>query len=395
MANVARAVRPKNYVAPGNALAQPGGAYTLPNGQAGVMPDLGSIQFEAYGGAAQPAATPGVVSGGAAIYQPGATGGTYESAVQPLNLLGGGETSGSASAAAKTQGAREAAKGESYSNLINYYYGQAGNAGWSAPTSGWASPANLAAAKGNMMAGGAGGGAGGSGQPSFMDNLFGAYQDAYNQGVKTNEQRYQDILGGYRDRYGQAQGELDKLGATERANVERGFTAQSTAAQQDLMSRGVGQTTVAPTLQAGIERQKQQSLQSVEEGLARERLGTLSQLSGDTLGFMERRQDNYPGINQLVNLAMQLGNQGSGGGMAAPAGMQAGFNSPAMMGYNIPGQSWGTSPAFSAYNASATGGGGSAAAPVSAQQINGRTIYTMRDGTKAMQVNGQMVPIRE
>ena len=66
-------------------------------------------------------------------------------------------------------------------------------------------------------------------------------------------------------------------------------------------------TTVAPTMQTGINREKQASLNRVAD-----------QLQGTKLGIIERRQDEYPNANVIMSLASMLG-QGGGAGASSMA----------------------------------------------------------------------------
>lgn len=147
-------------------------------------------------------------------------------------------------------------------------------------------------------------------QAQLLNNLMGEYQRAYNSARQTNEQRYQDILGGYRDRYGEAMGLLSGLGDQARRDVRSTWQTAETKGMQDLYARGMTNATLVPSMRMGYQREMTDAMGRLEEQLRREQLGWQTQLSGDTLGFMERRQDEYPSLESMANLAVAMGRQG-------------------------------------------------------------------------------------
>ena len=155
-----------------------------------------------------------------------------------------------------------------------------------------------------------------------LQGLIGEYSRAHNEGLLANQQRYEDILGGYRDRYGQAMNQLQGLGSVEADRINRRYDSLSGATQQSLVDRGLYNTTIAPGMLRGVERDRAEAHSALQEQIRRENLGYHTQLSGDTLGFMERRTDTYPNLDQIAQLAIALGETdspgvGTGGGGAA------------------------------------------------------------------------------
>jgi hypothetical protein len=203
---------------------------------------------------------------------------------------------------------------------------------------------------------GGGGGNYGSGTNSFLAN----WQDQYNQAKATNQQRYSDILGGapaaatpvaspmggrgsvgapgggrsagavpqqaapaltqdqiaanggYVGRYGRAMGLLEKLGGQQKADAAQRYDQQTASMQQDLTSRGLAGTTILPTMKLGVQREKSDALNRIDQQITQQRMNADASLSGDTLNFMERRTDQYPNEQLYAQMAQQYGQAGGG-----------------------------------------------------------------------------------
>ncbi|WDI44767.1 hypothetical protein [Bremerella sp. P1] len=213
----------------------------------------------------------------------------------------------------------------------------------------------------------------GSSLPARIDQ---AYQDAKN----ANEERYQDILGQYntlgqdalaeskarqgyltgmaQDRVNQAMGIVSGMGAGEANRINRAYDELASRQHQNLTSRGLNASTIKPTVQSAVERDRQDSLMQLGDRLRSGYLGAYLPTSGDLLntagqtsggnidlmtgiqqnklGFMERRNDVYPDLGLYAQLAQAYG-QGAYG--RTPYGAYAGYSSSPQ--YNIPGASYG------------------------------------------------------
>ena len=154
--------------------------------------------------------------------------------------------------------------------------------------------------------------------PQFM---FQDFQKKYDTARGANEQRYADVLGGYRDRYDTGMKTLENMGQQELSDVRDSWRDRGAQAQSQLAGLGMAGTTIAPTMAAGNQRDANADAGRVNERLRRERLGYGGQFSKDTLDFMERRTDEYPDIGMYANLAMQMGQGGMGGGAGGAGGM--------------------------------------------------------------------------
>lgn len=177
------------------------------------------------------------------------------------------------------------------------------------------------------------------------------YQTAYNEAKTANEERYQEILTGYKTRYGTAMDTfgtsrtaitgqlasnrseimsgLQGLGEEELAGIGRQYTKERASVSQGLISSGLYSTTIAPAVLGGVTRREGYAVGEAQERLRREKLGYISQLGAqelqslkelssqelllqtgltkEELDYMERRTDEYPSESLYVQLMQGLG----------------------------------------------------------------------------------------
>lgn len=318
------------------------------------------------------------------IYEPGSTAGVYTTTTP--NLFTGGANSNSSNktqAAYAAQLAQNPAYGATAANTVGTYYGyslpydspaRSVGYGTTGASKSWADMygGSNTSAYAPYMSGTSGSGDltswaaikaardGGSSSTgnSTWDSLLNAYQQAYEEGKAINEQRYEDILGGYRDRYANAMDMVGQLGDSQRAEIDRSYTGLNATTQQGLTDRGLANSSITDTMAAGVEREKQRASLELEDALLSRQLDTANQLSGDTLGFMERRQDEYPSLDQLMNFYVQMGQAQQAANQ--PTGSYYGMSAPASMSvpnYYIPSFSAGSYSYPSSYYASGYGVG--------------------------------------
>lgn len=149
-------------------------------------------------------------------------------------------------------------------------------------------------------------------------------------------------------------GMLDDWGDGRRQEINTQFDNELAKAEQALVDRGMYNSTVWTSVSAGIETQRAKALTDLEDKIAdkqvalKDRLYTFKMdmrakmlaayerlmankkddpvlrhlemrntVFANMLAFMERRQDDYPGLEGLANIAAQLG-YGEGGSVMAP-----------------------------------------------------------------------------
>jgi hypothetical protein len=150
---------------------------------------------------------------------------------------------------------------------------------------------------------------------SRIDQLLDEMKSSYDEAKQTNLQRYGELVKDYTDRYNRGMGEVANLGAQEQADIRDNYQNSLASGQQNLAARGLSGTTIGNTMQLGNTREMNADLNRSKERMAQTRLDTDSRLSGDLLGFKERREDPYPDMGMYAQLLQQFG-RGTGGGGA-------------------------------------------------------------------------------
>lgn len=184
----------------------------------------------------------------------------------------------------------------------------------------------------------------GKSNQAARDAYFGSsnpWQQAYDQAKQANEARYQDILGGYQQRYQRGMDMLSGLGQQQARDINELYDQQAGQQSQDLIGRGLGNSTVMQTMQTGNNRERNADLQRLNDSVRQQAMQTDSGLSGDELQFMERRNDQYPDYNLMASLAQGMGAAGYGAGGGFGGGGGGGYLSPQQLGYQIPSQAYG------------------------------------------------------
>lgn len=170
-----------------------------------------------------------------------------------------------------------------------------------------------------------------------------------------------DLIDGYQQRYQRGMEMLDNARANELSRIDEDYQKRAATNMQDLVSRGLRNSSVAATKNMGVERARQQSIADVNEAVRRERLAadanlsqgqlaaqrdalgvradlsgqtlnfgaqandvqnalyndqlrfqtgandTQNALAGDRLRFTERTKADYPNWEDAVNYAQQMG----------------------------------------------------------------------------------------
>lgn len=161
-----------------------------------------------------------------------------------------------------------------------------------------------------------------------VKNLLGQYVNSYNEGKAANESRYADILKGFTQREADANSLLAGMGDTAKLNLNRQYDQAGSSAAQSAIGRGLTNSSAALNMQRGIEADRARSLMAIDEGLRKQALDYRTSLSGDRLNFMAQRNDQYPGLDQIGQLAQYLSSPtltpGASGGTTATASTAGG-----------------------------------------------------------------------
>lgn len=211
-----------------------------------------------------------------------------------------------------------------------------------------------AKAQSRLMAranGGSGGGAGGAGGATG-NALYDSFQSAMDRANQANEARYNDMVQGSQSLAERSMGYLDGIGTQQQADTDEAYKKQAAILQQNMINRGLANSTVADTMQMGNERERLADQRRLQADLNQQRLGTDMAVTGNTLGIMERRTDEGPSYELLAQLAMQQGQGGVGSGYYS----MPEYASPESLGFNIPGYGGGGYYQFPTGGVAPTGG---------------------------------------
>ncbi len=177
------------------------------------------------------------------------------------------------------------------------------------------------------------------------DQAFEANADRKGQIMDTIDLTTQLVQG----QYDGVESMLQNLGVAERERINMGAQRESARAEQDLISRGLGNTTIRESVKRGVEDDRNRANLEVENQVAQQRASVGLQRAGATerMGFnradmLERFYDQYPDTNQLSQLAAQVGS-----GNAAQGGRARTTIGPGSSNYG------------SQFRATSSGGGGS------------------------------------
>lgn len=209
-------------------------------------------------------------------------------------------------------------------------------------------------------------------------------QTAQDKSNKANESRYQDILKLYGNLAGNTQSTLaganaaqqqgytgamglyDTLGKSGAQQIAQQTSQEQATNAQNMASRGLGNTTIQPSMAAGIASRGQQNLLGLQESLAAGKaglmtgqgnaaanfalsgLGLTNNLGESQAGVMERRTDQGPDLSMYANLIAgaaknNVPQSGGMGGMSLPQSasqinLPPQQGTPANVQYNSP---WG------------------------------------------------------
>jgi len=175
----------------------------------------------------------------------------------------------------------------------------------------------------------------GGGMGAGAGNIGNQFQSALNNARQANEARYQDILNGYQQRYQRGLGMLSGLGQQEGRDINELYDSQGAKINQDLIGRGLGNSSVIATMAMGNNRERNADLGRLNDRVRQQAMTTDAGLSGDELQFMERRNDVGPDLGLLAQLAQGMGAAGYGQGGGGGGGM-GGYMPPMDMSYLMP-----------------------------------------------------------
>lgn len=229
--------------------------------------------------------------------------------------------------------------------------------------------------------------------PSQIDYtaILDTYRSLQEQANAANEQRYGEIIdtiGSTSQRLGQTYDRVDdlllSLGTSERGRIEQTRQRESARADQDLISRGLGNTTVRESVQRGVNEDANRLGAELTEQVSRQRAGVLTQRAGAEQSqgnflaqMMERRTDQGPDLGMMASLLNQAGQAEAG---AEAQTLFTGLSANARAGRTASGREFSSSGGGSV-GAGITGGG-------SPQPGNRAAVYRNASNAAASRLAG-------
>ena len=127
---------------------------------------------------------------------------------------------------------------------------------------------------------------------------------------EADEARYQGILSGLDQQLADTNKSLATAGTQQRSDINQAYFGLGARGSQDLVSRGLSGTTIAPTMSAGIERSRIAEQNRLAESLTQQRLGYQNDILSQKYGVMERKSETFPNMALYNEIYKNLGNAG-------------------------------------------------------------------------------------
>lgn len=177
--------------------------------------------------------------------------------------------------------------------------------------------------------GGGGGGiaASGGGTATNHVNLQDVIKQLQDQQAKQNtsaEQRYRQVVNQARSLQQQVLGGISNMGQSAMRQIEANRVQQQGATEQNLVSRGLGNTTITASAARGVNADAQRQRQAVQEQVAGQRASFQMQTGTNLIDTMLSRQDDPMNIGLYAQLLQQLGGAGGLGNLSPTAKMYLG-----------------------------------------------------------------------
>lgn len=208
---------------------------------------------------------------------------------------------------------------------------------------------------GGGTAGGRFGGAmvAGGGSKKKPTNPVDAFTLAQKKANAANEQRYQDILKGLKSTrqtvgglFDQSAQQIGGIGDAARQRIDMGATRGRAQADQDLINRGLGNTTVRSAVMRGVGEDAERLNQELDErlslmrgGLLERRAGAEERMGNVLAGTMNSRSDVGPDLGLFAQLMSQ---QAAGAAQSQPQTIFAGLSPNAQAGLDAFGRPFGS-----------------------------------------------------
>jgi hypothetical protein len=159
---------------------------------------------------------------------------------------------------------------------------------------------------------------GGTGTNPLVGQLAGSYQNAIDSANMANENRFATGLELLLKRAEQAGSSIQNLNYEGMNDIGRNFTQQRARADQDLINRGLGNTTVREGIFRGYTSDESAARNRFADDQVRKNIDENFRQQQGMVDWLGARNDVGPDVGQLANLASGVGAAGPAAGTTTP-----------------------------------------------------------------------------
>lgn len=145
-----------------------------------------------------------------------------------------------------------------------------------------------------------------AGSNSILQRLLDSLTNQSKKADDTNLAQYKALMQAIGGTQGTVRGMFDQLGAAGTNRINRNEQNQAGSMQQSLVSRGLGNTTIADTSMRGVARDAEQSRQELGSNLAAQKIGTELQLGDMYNSALQTRNATGPSMATYLSLIQKL-----------------------------------------------------------------------------------------
>lgn len=134
-------------------------------------------------------------------------------------------------------------------------------------------------------------------------DLVSGFQGMEADALKMSDENRAAGVAGYGDLLKRVLGEMDGLGNVEHGRIDRNFNNAESAGMQDLIDRGMLNSSNLPSLRVGTARDRSEAHGALAEQLRRERSGAIREIGGNAMNFLVNND-----LNKLGTMLNARGN---------------------------------------------------------------------------------------
>lgn len=155
---------------------------------------------------------------------------------------------------------------------------------------------------------------------ALVQNLAGSYQQQIDAANASNMSRYDQGLNALLDRMDRAGFAINNMTQERLRDIGRSYDAQRARSDQDLIDRGLANTTVREGVIRGLQTNQTQDVNRYMDDQLRQNLNEDFRQTGSIVDWIGGRNDVAPSTGDLANLASGVGSAGPGAAATTTTG---------------------------------------------------------------------------